>query len=189
MLRAPSEHIKVSLLYTDTDSYILKLDGLSMESALYLLEPISDFSSFPKDHPLYSPLRARVPGLIKSETGCTPILECCALRAKAYHVRTANGDEDIKKCKGVKRSVVANMEIESFKECLYTLDKQFATAKSLRAKNHKMFLINETKQTVSSFDDKVFYYGCGIHSRPYGHIYNIILNNCPDCGAPHPFVE
>ncbi len=89
------KNFKYSLMYTDTDSFILHLyskkrrgDGKAAAADVYttMLEwrEKFDLSNFPKDHPCYSEENARQLNMMKDEYAGNIIVEVVALRPKMY---------------------------------------------------------------------------------------------------------
>lgn len=82
---------RMQLLYTDTDSFIIKLDGDDIYKEIKdtpAVHEIFDLSNVPVDHPsgLHDPddPNASRLGYFKSETKMNPIIEVVALRPKMY---------------------------------------------------------------------------------------------------------
>ncbi|XP_064646145.1 uncharacterized protein LOC135499330 [Lineus longissimus] len=84
-----------------------------------------DFSNYPKDHPMFDETNKKVLGKMKDEEAGHRITEFIALRSKLY-AYTTDKDEEVKKCKGVKKSVVKNeISFEDYKtQVLATIDEE-----------------------------------------------------------------
>ena len=64
---------RVELVYTDTDSFVLRLKTKNIEKDYKKIEETLDTSNFPQNHPLRKPERASQLGFFKSETGAFSI--------------------------------------------------------------------------------------------------------------------
>ena len=97
----------LSLIYTDTDSFLFSLKNFDImhEFSKEPLASLMDFSNFPKDHVLYDVSRKGQIGLLKSETGCNMIKESVCLAAKCYSL-------DLEKCKSKSAAKGISMHIQ-----------------------------------------------------------------------------
>ena len=83
------------------------------------------------------------------------ILGVCGLRTKVYALKYHDTDRQALKLKGVPKPYVAkNLHYEMYKRCL--LDGKDVKAQFFRfkTKNHQISKYKQTKQALSSFDDK-----------------------------------
>ena len=160
---------KVSLVMTDTDSWLLLIGGVkSADEAVAKLSPIMDCSNYDKNHPLYNNAVENLPGYLKNEAPSDTLVEAVALRSKAYAIRTlASGSSN--KCKGVKRAVKDRISFESYRNCVLpgAVEQHHITQHTLQSKNHVIRLVRSQKRAFSSFDDKRILL-CSKHSVPYG---------------------
>ena len=82
---------RCELLYTDTDSLLLKIQTGDVYKDMKEKEYLYDTSEYPKDHPLYSRANKKVlAGNFKDECSGTPIAECICLRSKMYSIKKAD---------------------------------------------------------------------------------------------------
>ena len=79
---------KCELLYTDTDSLLLKIETEDVYKDIKANENFYDTSDYPKEHPLHSTVNKKVLGKMKDECEGIPILEYVGLRSKMYSVMT-----------------------------------------------------------------------------------------------------
>ena len=79
---------KCELLYTDTDSLLLKIETEDVYKDIKANENFYDTSDYPKEHPLHSTVNKKVLGKMKDECAGTPILEYVGLRSKMYSIMT-----------------------------------------------------------------------------------------------------
>lgn len=107
----------VSFLAGDTDSFVLKIDRISIEKVENILQAnrsIFDFSNLPEKHRLKHDANRMVPGKVKFELGDAVCLEFCALSPKCYSMMTDKGFRQARK--GSKREI----KHELYKQCLLT---------------------------------------------------------------------
>lgn len=165
----PAFHGKVSVVMSDTDSYLVMLASPSVDDAITKLMHVMDTSNYPKDHMLYDDSRKNQPGLLKNECPANDIIEAVAIRSKVYAFRTENDNVDTR-CKGIKKSVGRAIAFAEFKNIVLNEEPQVmsVTQHMIQAKNHVNMLVKSTKIAMTSFDDKRSLNMCGLHSLPYG---------------------
>ncbi|XP_064644737.1 uncharacterized protein LOC135498413 [Lineus longissimus] len=160
---------KAQLLYTDTDSLVYHIetedhyDDMKHDAHLY------DLSNFPKDHPLYDETNKKVIGKFKDEEAGKVISEFIALRAKLYSYIT-DKDEEVKKCKGVKKQVVKNeVTFEDYKSVLLSKIPIEKRMNVFRSRNHQLYTEQVSKVALDSNDDKRTILPDGISTLALGH--------------------
>ena len=84
---------KCELLYTDTDSLLLKIETEDVYKDIKANENFYDTSDYPKEHPLHSTVNKKVLGKMKDECEGIPISEYVGLRSKMYSVMTEGKSE------------------------------------------------------------------------------------------------
>ena len=144
----------VSLNMTDTDSFLLTVNGSSESDVLEKLADVMDFSNLAPDDPLYDASRKKKPGLLKNEMPTCRILETTCVRAKCYAIVTDAGN--VSKCKGVSKA--AKPSPETYKSCVVGKRRVVTSGTNtrIRSRNHTNEVVRERKQCFSSFDDKRF---------------------------------
>ena len=115
-------------------------------------------------------------GLFKDECGSAVMDEFVGLRSKCYAFTTngPQGSNSSKKCKGVKRSVVKEMSIDSFRETLQTRSTMDTTFTVIRSVNHVLATESIKKTALSAYDSKRYILDCGVKTRAYGHYKNVL---------------
>lgn len=166
---------RFNLLYTDTDSliYEIRSDDVYSELSCQASEHF-DFSNFPSAHTLKSDRNKRVPGTFKDECAGKVITEFVGLRSKMYSLRLANSEDhsvaEVKVAKGVSRPVVmTGLRFDSFLRCLTDNVIYEHEFKSIRSFSHSVYTTNQSKISLSPFEDKRFLVDM-FHSRPYGYV-------------------
>jgi len=165
----------VQVAFQDTDSFILHCKNRSKMEVLTLLEPILDLSNQPKDSPLFSNSRKKIPGYLKDETPGDEIVEFVAPKSKCYSYRTKNGKIS-NKCKGLGKARTKKLEFAQYKSCIFSHRRIKAIMTNISAKNSCLRTVSINKVCMTSFDDKRFLM-CSRHSVPYGSR----LKTCPFC--------
>ena len=121
---------KIRLLYTDTDSLIVKVDTEDIYADMSLNADLNDTSNYQSDHPLllrpeqknlsYSDQNKKIIGKFKDELGGQVMTEFIGIRPKMY---SYVGEESGKRAKGVKKSVLRKtITHDDYRSCL--LDKK-----------------------------------------------------------------
>jgi len=159
---------RISLLYTDTDSFIYEIQSPDVYQELRSLREYFDFSNYPSSHFLFSDEHKKVPGLFKDECASVPIEKFIGLRSKMYCLKQSQGTE-LKLAKGVRKSVIQNdLRCENYEKCLFEQERfehEFHMIKSVR---HHVSTSHQSKISLSPFDDKRWLLDC-VESLPYGH--------------------
>ena len=181
------------LLSTDTDSFIIKFKGKTLEDGLLPIRHLLDTSNVPKEHPWFSMEKHLTPGWLKEE-GCLKkrITRCVFLKSKQYIIeqedRSDNGLELVKRSKGVARSTIGTMDFDLFKRALTQFKPEYSLDSRIQSFSWRVFTVENRKLLVSGFDDKFFIKKCGIHSIPYfssqlRQISGHDIDECDECGV------
>ena len=158
----------VSLLYTDTDSILCKIQTNDVYKDIAQYSDLYDTSDYPKDHFLHSMENKKVLGKMKDECAGKPIIEFVGLRPKMYSVLKDDGN--IRKAKGVKKYVVKNQILhENYKETLFEQIVFRHGMNILRSLGHQLYGIHVNKLSLSPFDSKRWIMDDGIHTLAFGH--------------------
>ena len=163
---------KCELLYTDTDSLLLKIETEDVYKDIKANENFYDTSDYPKEHPLHSTVNKKVLGKMKDECAGTPISEYVGLRSKMYSVMKAD-EKNIRKAKGVKKNVVKKqIKHEQYKQVLFSKEQLWHGMNILRSEGHEIYGMHVNKISLSPFDSKRWIADDGINTKAYGY------NNC-----------
>ena len=166
---------RAKLLMTDTDSliYEIKTDDFYKDIAKDVQSKF-DTSEFDKNHPsinnfgFKNGVNKKVIGMFKDEAGGKQIIEFVGLRSKLYSYKLY--DKEHKRCKGVKRSVVAKtITHEDYKNCLISKQEQLRTMNVIRSHGHEIYTEQINKVALSADDDKRIILDDGMHTLAYGH--------------------
>ena len=189
---------RVELLYTDTDSFVLRLLTNNLPMEMKAIESTLDTSNYPQDSPLFSTKHAKQLFKWKNECPQSPILLFLALRPKCYFLLTEESLRDLVerreqgaiptllptslreqelRNKGILKSVCNHMGTVPFLVSL--LAKSFINANFSKIEQCGSIphFSKVTKACLSFIDNKSMQKSCFIHSVPYGHTASL---NC-DC--------
>ena len=166
---------KVEVLYTDTDSLVLKIEtddffkDISGDVEMWF-----DTNEFAKDHPAVLeglpivPKNKKKIGLMKDECGGKILTEWVGLRPKLYSFLTEEGEKQ--KAKGLTKSMKnKSLRHENFLKCLRTGESQSRKQCLFRSRDHHIFTENMVKVALSCDDDKRIVLGNGIDTLSLGH--------------------
>ena len=158
------------LLFSDTDSlcYELTTDDVYRDMADY--SDLLDTSGYPRDHPLYSPVNAKVIGKMKDECNGQPPLEFVGLRSKMYSLLTYDDNMTKRTAKGVKKRYVAkHLRHDMYLRTLLNKTIEHAKYRLFRSRAHKIETVEFSKVALCAYDDKRYVLDDGIATLAYGH--------------------
>ena len=195
----------VQLMYSDTDSFILKIKSDNLINDLRNLSSTFDFSNLPNEHPLYDNSKRSKLFHFKEEFGLLPILRLASLGSKVYSIQSAcchnfmshlpgkckrniskvmEKDENNKFAfsdklimKGVSKYAKSKFTFHDYFLCLQNQVAQRAIDFRIQSKNHQLSSTIIQKVALSGFCDKRYILQCGVHSIPYNY------NNSDTCYA------
>jgi len=178
---------KLRLCYTDTDSMLIYVETEDIYRDVHLemrtkTEPWFDTSTYSPTDPcrpfLHSNKNFGICGKFKDEYAWTTISEVICLKPKLYAIRTVdkkkedNGTEtnEFKRAKGTVRAVVEDkITFDHYKQVLEKGTAMSFPMTGIRSYKHCLFTIQQTKQSLSAFDDKGGYYISPTESLRFGH--------------------
>ncbi|UYV63110.1 hypothetical protein LAZ67_2003164 [Cordylochernes scorpioides] len=174
LFKAPS--FKISLCFTDTDSFLYHMTTPTSADLFSILDKIRDqldTSDYPLSHPLYSQVNKKVIGKWKDELCGQIMTEFVGLKAKMYSYRVLGGDEK-NIGKGVKKHILKNeLAFQNYKDTLETHKRHFLKQNLIQSRKHTLYTIEQTKLGLNAFDDKRHLLD-DINSLAHGH-YKICL--------------
>ena len=188
---------RIELLYTDTDSFVLRIFTDSLQKELKVIEPTLDTSNYPQASPLFSLKHAKQLFKWKDECASSPILLFLALRPKCYVILTEESFKDLierrdqgvsptklptslrkqeLRNKGVVKSLCENMGCVPF--LVSILARCFINANFKKIENCGSIphFVKITKSCLSFIDNKSLQKECFIHSIPYGSKSSLICD-------------
>ena len=164
---------KAKLLFSDTDSLMYEIETEDFYKDISGdVKNRFDTSDYPENHPSGIPtgINKKVLGKMKDEAAGKIIKEFVGLRAKLYSYKMYEGEEEIKKCKGIKKQVVkSSISHEDYKTCLLTGKEQLRKQNILRSYDHEVYTEEVIKVALSALDDKRYILSDGVHTLAWGH--------------------
>ena len=164
---------KAKLLFTDTDSLMYEIETEDFYKDISKdVKDRFDTSDYPENHHSGIPtgINKKVLGMFKDEAAGKIIKEFVGLRSKLYSYKMYEGEEEIKKCKGIKKQVVENnISHEDYKTCLLTGKEQYRKQNILRSYEHEVYTEEVNKIALSAQDDKRYILEDGIHTLAWWH--------------------
>lgn len=180
----PKYGTKARFCYGDTDSYVIeiKTNDFYKDISNDILK-IFDTSDNPKDHPLYTNVNKKKPGMIKDESYGSIITEFIGLRAKMYSIlsqdKIFSGGNSYResKGKGVQKilfndnynDIENRIEHDDYKFILESKSSIIRTNRGIRSFKHHLYSIEVDKLALSAYDDKRYLLHDGIDTLAYGH--------------------
>ena len=148
---------KAELLFTDTDSlmYQIHTDDFYKDISPDILAKF-DTSDYPPNHKsgILTGVNKKVIGMFKDEVAGKQITHFVGLRPKLYSFKIEE-DEEVRKCKGIKKSVVKKkLDFDDYVKCLFLGKKEMRKMKIIRSENHDIYSKEVNKVALSNEDDK-----------------------------------
>jgi hypothetical protein len=168
---------ELNIVAGDTDSFFLECRNVSLETQLLpamIHDKLLDTSNYPKSHKLYSREIASVVGKFKDEScGVRKFDAWLFLRPKCYVLKDNQNDE-VKKAKGVKRSLVkSTLTYEDYLRVYNAPPDDVSASRCVKQArigsiNHQLYTMVETKTALNAIDNKRYWISKN-HSVAYGH--------------------
>jgi len=150
---------RVKLVYTDTDSFIIRVETLDfyMDVQEHFADSF-DLSNFPKEHPMYDARNEKVVGKFKIEEVDDPFVDVVAIRPKMYSYKKLSDEED-NRLMGVPSKVSGKLKHELFVKSVYHEGQRTNFQRSdeihtLRSTNHTVHLQRIQKTSICGVYDK-----------------------------------
>ena len=151
----------VELVYTDTDSFIVKVTHKAGMTAKEIFEHMASVDP---------DFIGKVGGQLKSETGEDLIDEVIALRSKVYTYKTKNGKIG-KRAKGTTAAAQAKLDWGAYLEALFDLRAIPASNMQFRRTQFQVHTEELMKVALSSNDGKRKIEPDGIHTHSWGYLF------------------
>ncbi|XP_071444738.1 uncharacterized protein [Hetaerina americana] len=160
---------KVSLLYMDTDSYIIEVKTKDFYADMKKKLSLYDTSNYPHCHPCFTQQNEKVVGKMKDECEGKPMTHFVGLRSKLYSYRIQGANEG-KRAKGVKKSTIdKSLTFEDYRACLEEKAPAYRKMRLIKSKDHQLHTMEINKLALSHDDDKRFIDEGGIETLAWGH--------------------
>ncbi|KAJ8910221.1 hypothetical protein NQ315_015913 [Exocentrus adspersus] len=169
-----------SALYTDTDSLIYEIRNRDPYEIIRRDCHLRfDTSDYPANNGYNIPqVNKKVLGMMKDEFNGTPIELFVGLRSKMYTVKRAgSSSNNIKKVKGIKKSVIKNViTLEDYLECVDNFKEKVITQNLIKSEKYQVYSMMQEKIALSPHDDKRYLTEGSYDTLPWGH-YSIIVES------------
>ena len=168
-----------SLLYTDTDSLILKVFTDNFYRVIAENPDKFDTSNYPAQNTFNISKSKSVPGKMKDEFPCDPIIGFYGTGAKAYYIKSLNGE--MKKAKGIKKSVIEKeLHLEDYKRIVEQGGLIFRKMKTFRSVLHDVYTQVINKIALTHSDNKRYVIPSSTKTLPWGHADIDFYNTDPE---------
>lgn len=168
----PIQEGKMELLYTDTDSFVVRVEH-PPEMRPGGGTDISRILSHINECQIAAGKREVIGiagGLTKSETGEDDyIAEFCALRAKSYAYRTAKGKSDVKAKGTTHEAQQRELDIEKYKKVLRENSTLCLENQRIARSHFDLHSVTQVRVALSANDGKRWICANGIDTLPFGH--------------------
>ena len=104
----PKYNDNITFVYTDTDSYVFKIDIDDVYEDFKEISDYMDFSDYPENHPNYDKSNKEVLGKFKDEVVGKIITHFIGLKPKAYCFKVYGEEKEHKKSKDIVKHKVMN---------------------------------------------------------------------------------
>ncbi len=193
------DYNKLQVLYSDTDSLILKIKTDSLAADLQNLKKTFDFSNLERTHPLFDISKKSKLFYFKEEFALLPILRLVSLGSKVYCLETVCCHQfqfhDKERCeknvsykqgeydflssdklvlKGISKTAKCTFTFQDYLSCLTNQISKKVIDYRIQSKKQEITTTLVKKVALASFCDKRFILDCGIHSRPYSYNKNSV---------------
>ena len=184
---------RVSLMYTDTDSFIVSLKTPNLTKDLINIKDSLDTSNFHPEHPLHSISNMGSLFKFKIENSAHRIVAFCGLASKSYAVIiVADSDQltyekqksivtDFKineigqglliRGKGIHKTVLNKLNFENYLSALRSDVSERCIFTQMSSKKHVIHITKSVKTSINPLCSKRYLKKCKIHSVPFGY-YN-----------------
>lgn len=157
-----------SLLYTDTDSLIIKVLTDNFYHVMTENPDKFDTSNYPEQNKFNIIKNKSVLGRMKDEFPGDPIISFYGTGAKAYYIKSLSNE--LKKAKGVKKSVVEKeLHEEDYRKIVEHGGLIFRKMKTFRSELHDVYTQVINKVALSHSDDKRYLIPHSTKTLPWGH--------------------
>ena len=161
---------RVNLLYTDTDSFILRIESEDLyEEIKPDVARRFDTSKYPKNSPLYTADNAYELGYLKDECNGKIMREFCGTCAKSYYYTIEGESNGVVKCKGVKDSAACELTMDDYLNCVFNDTGKTVSFNTIRSTGHEVYTEKTTKIALRPTQDVRYVLEDKKHTLSIGH--------------------
>ena len=171
----------VSIVLSDTDSFIIHVQNMTRNDVLDQLSECMDFSNYPKSHPRFSLKHKSIPGYFKDENSSNYMVEVIGLKSKCYITKVKQRGGKTKEqvvCKGITKPARSKLSMATFRNVIKDYKNIKVDILCIRSKKHELYTQRISKIALSTTDDKRYLKSCGVHSLPHGSCETYLCNKC-----------
>lgn len=164
----------LTVCMTDTDSLLYQIERRKNQCPyddIIRNSRYFDTSNYPPEDNGYSLRNKRKMGCLKDEGKgrFSPYIYFCGLQSKVYTLEQQK-QQDTKKGKGIKRSVLKTISSEDYENTLHQrVPVKRHLYQAIRSIKNQMYTVEGEKRGLSAFDDKSYILEDGVSCLPYGH--------------------
>ena len=137
----PKYDDKIKLVYTDTDSFVIKVETGDICEDFKEIHEYIDFSDYPQEPPNYDNTNKKVVGKFKDEMNGKVITHFIRLKPKAYCYKVYGDEKEHKKSKVLVKHKVSNqLSYKTYEEKLNRNCKEEVAFNIIRSKNHQIYI-------------------------------------------------
>ena len=154
---------KVSLLMSDTDSFLMKIEGEeNVQGILRQYSDRFDLSQLRDGHPLRSDRNKQQPGKMKLQLPNETCLEVVVLSSKCYSILT-----DQSSCSAMK-GVPGRLTHDVYRDCIENGSCFTGRVNSVKHFNQSLYQVSTERRMLSPLDTKRHYFSAN-ESISFGH--------------------
>lgn len=159
----------LKLNYMDTDSFIYTIKTHDFYNDIqHDIDSYFDTSAYSVDNPYNIPIKnKKVLGMMKDENSGKIMKEFIGLRSKMYSYSVE--ETEVKKAKGVKKIALNDINLASYKDCLYNKRIFHGEMFVFRSFAHQIYTQQLNKIVLSHLDDKRYIREDGVSTYAWGH--------------------
>ena len=150
-------------MFTDKNSLCFETEEDFYE-IMYQNKDLFDLSNFSKDSKYFCNGNKKVPGKMNDEYGGVVILEYIGIKPKMYSIRDINKNE-----KSVYKGHNSDIKYSEFIDTHSNKKAIRHNMKGIKSINHRMYIYESNKISLSCYKDKRYILDDGINTLPYGH--------------------
>ncbi|MEW8542131.1 MAG: hypothetical protein AB2693_01235 [Candidatus Thiodiazotropha sp.] len=160
---------KVSLLMSDTDSFLVHLESVSAsasdDSVMTILQDYKDkfdLSKLEEGNPLRDDKNRQIPGKMKLQLPNETCMEAVVLSSKCYSILTDKGSL------AAMKGVPGRLQHEVYKECILNDKCHVGRIRSVKHFGQSLYHVSTERRMLSPIDMKRYYLSAN-ESLSYGH--------------------
>ena len=139
----------LTLLYTDTDSFIYEIIGEDFYEIMRKHKELFDLSNQPKDSKYFCNDNKKLPGKMKDECAGISIYKYIGIKPKIYSIRNVYNYE-----KSMYKGHSSDIKYDQFKDTHFNKKVIKHNTRGIKSKKHEIYTYESNKTSLSCYDDK-----------------------------------